>query len=182
MKNYGLIPIIKMANIKYPIIKIDTKKAIYCLRRPYYKSIYYNSKCNYDLQPQEIQHINSLLSYMYGNYLENKNNPKWRGANIEKLADAFMHKSERAKTRQILASKVVSKLIPQFVNVRTLGYNKAKVCRLNDAGLLLVELLIKDAQNGGYVKDKDNNVEEKNGNNNTDDEEESDDNEVEEYV
>lgn len=150
-----------MNNIKYITPKLNAKQAVYGLRRPNNKCIYFNKNCHYELRAHEIEQINIILTFLYKDYLANKDNKDKIGIKMEDLSEAFAGRCKHKVSRYRVTSVTVMRLVPMFVNIRSRGKSRARLFRLNETGLQLIDLLIKDAQAGGYIKDKDNVVEDK---------------------
>lgn len=154
-----------------PIKLIDMSKAFNRLRRKYDKCIFYNDNCFIKLQAHEMKHIQQVLSYLYMDYYNNKENKDWRGLKHSEASLCFEPNSKNAKFREQIYRATVWMLIPQFVDVRTWGGNQrmSKRYKLNPYGVKLVETLMEDTKK---AQEKQQEKETGTANNYIDDEEE----------
>jgi hypothetical protein len=143
------------SNNKY-INVLDSKRAINSLRRANYKMMYFNKHCYYALSPSEIENINAMLIYLYNDYVKYKDDKKHVGVKVADLVNAFTYKNKSMSNSIFVARNTIYKLVPMFVNVVSGKKSRsARLFSLNERGMKLIELLILDKENGGYVKEKD---------------------------
>lgn len=131
-------------------IKMFVKRAAFeRLKRRVNKCIYYSDDCFVKLLAPEMRQISLILSRLYQDYLENKDDfDKHKGLYIDKialaLADDPEHNTRRLKTTT--AKGTLWMLIPQFVHVKSYGYGQrsSRRYKLNQNGIELIEYLMKE--------------------------------------